>query len=163
VAADNAILGTERTYAHAVVPHGGFTDPEYASVGLTEGQARKQHDCIVAVVPYTNLDRAVIDGHTEGFCKLIAARDSGAILGVHVVGEEAVEIVQIAAAGMAARMRVEELAQLELAYPTYTAIVGLAARRIVSELGVTPLESAWQALGPEHHGEGGAEWEWMEE
>ncbi len=167
VAAENAVLGTERTYAHNVVPHGGFTDPEYASVGLTESQVRARHDCIVAVVPYTSLDRAVIDGHSEGFCKLIAARESRAILGAHVVGEEAVEVVQIAAASMAAHMRVEELAQLELAYPTYTAIVGLAARRIVSELGVTPLGSSWQALGQKRRGKdagfAGSEWEWREE
>jgi pyruvate/2-oxoglutarate dehydrogenase complex dihydrolipoamide dehydrogenase (E3) component len=167
VAAENAVLGTERTYAHNVVPHGGFTDPEYASVGLTESQARARQDCVVAVVSYTSLDRAVIDGHTEGFCKLIAARDSGAILGVHVVGEEAVEVVQIAAAGMAAHMQVEELAQLELAYPTFTAIVGLAARQIVREMGVTPFESSWQALGHKHGNQGagfaGSQWEWAEE
>jgi len=163
MAAENAVLGSKRTYAHTVVPHGGFTDPEYASVGLTESQAREQHDCVVAVVPYANLDRAVIDGHREGFCKLIVARDSRVILGAHVVGEEAVEVVQIAAAGMAAHMRVEDLAQLEFAYPTFTAIVGLAARQIVRELGVTPLESSWQALGHEQDSSGATEWEWAEE
>jgi dihydrolipoamide dehydrogenase len=163
VAAENAVLGAERAYRHTVVPHGGFTDPEYASVGLTESQALAQQECAMAVVPYTNLDRAVIDGHTEGFCKLIVARDSRELLGAHVVGEEAVEVVQIAAAGMAARMRVEQMAQLELAYPTFTAIVGLAARQIVRELGATASESSWQALGLEPMHAGPAEWEWTEQ
>jgi hypothetical protein len=72
----------------------------------------------------------VIDGHTDGACKLIASRGSRRILGAHVVGEQAVEVVQLIAAGMAAGMTVEELADLELAYPTFTAIVGLAARRL---------------------------------
>jgi hypothetical protein len=48
---------------------------------------------------------------------------------------------------MAADMWVEQLAELQIAYPTFTAILGLAARRIVAELGVMPLAPEWQALG----------------
>ena len=146
VAAENAVLGMERTYVHRIVPHGGFTDPEYGSVGLSEEQAAKNHDIAVASVPYADLDRAVIDDRLEGFCKLIVARDTQRILGAHVVGEDAVEIVQIVAAGMAANMRIEQLAELELAYPTFSAIVGLAARQLVRELGVVPLARQWHTL-----------------
>src|SRR5919112_3057488 len=74
VAAENAVLDSRRTLRHAVVPHGGFTDPEYGSVGLTEEEARREHDCAVAVVPYTDLDRGIIDGRTEGSCKLVVSR-----------------------------------------------------------------------------------------
>jgi len=147
VAAENAVLGAGRRYEHKIVPHGGFTDPEYGSVGLTEAQARAQEDCAVAVVPYADLDRAVIDGHTTGLCKLIVSRETHRLLGAHVVGEQALEVVEIAAAAMAADMWVEQLAELELAYPTYTAIVGLAARGIVYQLGVVPVAHEWQALG----------------
>lgn len=146
VAAENAVGGTKMESYHQIVPHGGFTDPEYGSVGLTEKQARAAHDVSVAVVPYADLDRAVIDGHTEGFCKLLVSRTTREILGAHVIGEQAVEVVQMIAAGMMSGMRVEHLAQLELAYPTYTAIVGLAARQLVRELGVVPLAPAWRAL-----------------
>jgi dihydrolipoamide dehydrogenase len=140
IAADNAATGAGLACHHQVVPHGGFTDPEYGSVGLTELQARAvEPDCVAAVVPYADLDRAVIDNHREGFCKLIISRVSRQILGAHVVGEQAVEIVQIAAAGIAAGMRIEQLAGLELAYPTFTTIMGLAARQAVRELdGVSP-------------------------
>jgi dihydrolipoamide dehydrogenase len=146
VAAENAVLGVERTYVHRIVPHGGFTDPEYGSVGLSEEQAAENHDIAVASVPYADLDRAVIDDRLEGFCKLIVARDTRRILGAHVVGEDAVEVVQIVAAGMAANMRIEQLAELELAYPTFSAIVGLAARQLVRELGVVPLARQWHTL-----------------
>ena len=146
VAAENAVLGGRRTFRHEVVPHGGFTDPEYGSVGLTENQAAAAGEYAVANVPYADLDRAVIDGHTEGFCKLIVSPKNGLILGAHVVGEQAVEIVQIAAAGMAAGTDVRQLAELELAYPTFTAIIGLAARRLVRDLGLTPLAPVWRAL-----------------
>jgi hypothetical protein len=57
------------------------------------------------------------------------------------------EVVQLVAAGMAADMWVEQLAEMELAYPTFTAIVGLAARQIVNQLGVVPLAPEWHALG----------------
>ncbi len=147
IAAENAVLGIGLPYKHLIVPHGGFTDPEYAGVGLTEARARERGDCIVAVVPYADIDRAVIDDHTEGFCKLIVSVETHRILGAHVVGEQAVEIVQLIAAGMAADIWVEQLAELEIAYPTYAAIVGLAARRIVKELGVMPLSPQWRALG----------------
>ncbi|MBE7550571.1 MAG: NAD(P)/FAD-dependent oxidoreductase [Anaerolineales bacterium] len=151
VAAENAVLGLGRACTHPIVPHGGFTDPEYGSVGLTEQQARAlENDCLVAVVPYADLDRAVIDGYPDGFCKLIVSRVSHQILGMHAVGEQAVEIVQIGAAGMAAGTRVEQLAELELAYPTFTTIVGLAARQIVRELeGVAPAPQ-WRTLKPLH-------------
>lgn len=146
IAAENAISGTTIPAGHQIVPHGGFTDPEYGSVGRTEAQAQAEQDCAVAVVPYADLDRAVIDGRVEGFCKLIVSRDTREIVGAHVVGEQAVEVVQLVAAGMAAGAKIEDLAQLELAYPTFTAIVGLAARQLVRELGVVQLAPAWRAL-----------------
>jgi pyruvate/2-oxoglutarate dehydrogenase complex dihydrolipoamide dehydrogenase (E3) component len=158
LAAENATLGEARGYRHAIVPHGGFTDPEYGSVGFTERQARDQfgdEDCAVAVVPYADLDRGVIDGHPDGSCKLIVSRSSRRILGAHIVGEQAVEVVQLVAAAMAADMRVEQLANLELAYPTFTAVVGLAARQLVRDLDLVPVSPRWRAPGRP----GATEWE----
>lgn len=144
IAAENAVRGTTRRDTHTIVPHGGFTDPEYGAVGLTETEAReKQRDFLIATVPYSDLDRAVIDDRREGFCKLIVARPSREILGAHVVGEQALEVVQIVAAAMASRAKIETLADLEMAYPTFCAVAGLAARQIVRE--------------------GGAEWERQQE
>ena len=152
LAADNAILGLDAAEDRAVVPHGGFTDPEYAGVGLTQTAAEAAASAggeaiAVALVPYSDLDRAVIDGHTEGFGKLVVGRETRHILGAHVVGEQAVEVVQVAAAGMAAGMRIEQLAEMEIAYPTYTAVLGLCARQLVRELGVVAISPQWRALG----------------
>lgn len=155
IAAENAVLGAGQQHRHIIVPHGGFTDPEYGSVGLTEFQAQEANlDFVTAEVPYQDLDRAVIDGHTDGVCKLIVSQETHRILGAHIVGEQALESIQLVAAGMAADMWVEQLAELELAYPTYTAAVGLAARRIVRKLGVMPLAPQWRSLGKPP-----AEWE----
>jgi pyruvate/2-oxoglutarate dehydrogenase complex dihydrolipoamide dehydrogenase (E3) component len=157
VAAENAVLEVQNGFQHNLVPHGGFTDPEYGSVGLTESQANEVGDTITAVVPYADLDRAVIDGRTEGLCKIVASPADGKVLGAHVVGEQALEVVQMAAAGMAAGITVSQLAELELAYPTYTAIIGLAARKVVRRLDLSPLKPVWRALGPVKPRQ--AEWE----
>jgi pyruvate/2-oxoglutarate dehydrogenase complex dihydrolipoamide dehydrogenase (E3) component len=156
LAAGNAVLGSKHTSGHRIVPHGGFTDPEYGSVGLTEEKARAAHDdCVVAVVPYSALDRALIDGHREGFCKLIVSTETHRILGAHIMGEQALEILQLVATSIAAGMQVEQLGEMELAYPTFTAIVGLAARWIIRELGIVPLAPQVQSLGRAYI----AEWE----
>ncbi len=146
IAAENAVLGPYRRFTHEIVPSGSFTDPEYASVGLTETQARQQYDCIVAVTHYDNLLRPVADAHPEGFCKLIVERRRRYILGAHVIGEYSVEIIQMVAACMASGMKVEELAELQLAYPTFTEAVGMAAQMIVRELGLAPLPQIWSDI-----------------
>ena len=156
IAAENAVLGIGQPYRHQIVPHGGFTDPEYGSVGLTEEQAKANgQEYIAAVVPYSDLDRAVIDDHTEGLCKLIVSQENHRILGAHVAGEQALEIVELIAAGMASDMWIEQLAELEIAYPTYASVAGLAARRIMTDLGVVPMSSEWHSLGIQSI----AEWE----
>lgn len=145
-AAENAVLGTCQVQPHNIVPHGGFTDPEYGSVGLTEDQARGTDSVAVATVPYAELDRAVIDGRPEGVCKLIVSLDKRTILGAHVAGEQALEIVEVAAAGMASGMTVDQLADLEIAYPTFTAILGVAARRVVREMNSKRITPQWRSL-----------------
>ncbi len=156
-AAENAVLGQAASFAHQIVPHGGFTDPEYGSVGLTEAQAGSEADPITALTAYRDLDRAVIDSRTEGFCKLVVSRQTRRLLGAHVVGEQALEVVQIAAACMAGRLEIHQIAELELAYPTYAMIIGLTARRLVRELGLTPIAAEWRALQGERRTT--AEWE----
>jgi pyruvate/2-oxoglutarate dehydrogenase complex dihydrolipoamide dehydrogenase (E3) component len=146
IAAENAIIGVEQADENQLVPHGGFTDPEYASVGLTEEQARAKWDCVVAFIRYAEMDRAVIDGHEVGFCKLIVDRKTHHIIGAHVVGEQAVEVVHIVAAAMAGKLPVEGLAGLEFAYPTFAAVIGLAARQLARELRAIPITDQWRDL-----------------
>jgi dihydrolipoamide dehydrogenase len=87
IAVENAVLDGDRTLRHAVVPHGDFTDPEYGSVGLTGEEARKEHECAVAVVPYADLVRGIIDSRPGGSRKIIVSRATRRILGAHLVGE----------------------------------------------------------------------------
>src|SRR5258705_6539215 len=119
LAATNAVLGPSLKLADQISPIGSFTDPEYAQVGLTETKAREAHDVLVATIKFDSTTRTIIDGRTNGFCKLIVDRETRKVLGCHVVGERAVEIVQAAAIAMAARMDVDDLAHVPLSFPTY--------------------------------------------
>ncbi|WP_116809406.1 dihydrolipoyl dehydrogenase family protein [Steroidobacter cummioxidans] len=136
VAATNAVRGTFEVLDNVVCPTGGFTDPEYASVGLTERQARESHDVVSAVVRFDATTRTIIDDRTAGFCKLLVERGTRQILGCHVVGERAVEIVQIVAVVMSSRLRVDELVRVPLSFPTYTGILARTAYRAVDQLGL---------------------------
>jgi pyruvate/2-oxoglutarate dehydrogenase complex dihydrolipoamide dehydrogenase (E3) component len=134
VAAENAILGPKRIYLPKAVASGSFTDPEYGSVGLTEAEARVSHDCIVEVVRYTELPRAIIDAHTGGMCKLIVDSSTGTILGAHVLGSYSAEVIQVAATCIAAGLKIDRVSEMEMAFPTFTEAIGMAARRIVRRL-----------------------------
>ena len=149
IAATNAILGATRRASYDVVPSGSFTDPEYGRVGLTEAQAAQQHDVIVGIARYDDLLRPVADGRPDGFCKLIADRQTHTILGAHVLGEYSAETVQTVAACMAAGLTIEQVAELQLAFPTFTEAVCMAAQKICRSLGVGRFPQVWSYLGPD--------------
>jgi pyruvate/2-oxoglutarate dehydrogenase complex dihydrolipoamide dehydrogenase (E3) component len=149
IAARNAVLGSARQATYDVVPSGSFTDPEYGRVGLTEPQAAQRNDIVTGIARYDDLLRPVADGRSEGFCKLIADRGGHTILGAHVVGEYSAETVQTVAAAMAAGMTVEQVAELQLAYPTFTEGVSMAAQKICRAIGIGRFPKAWSYLGSE--------------
>jgi len=95
---------------------------------------------------YDDLLRPIADNHPDGFCKLIVERRHRYILGAHVIGEYSVEIIQVVAACMASGMRVEKVAELQLAYPNFTEAVGMAVQKLVRELGLAPLPQLWSDI-----------------
>jgi pyruvate/2-oxoglutarate dehydrogenase complex dihydrolipoamide dehydrogenase (E3) component len=149
VAAWNAVRGPTRRPAYDVVPSGSFTDPEYGAVGLTEPQAARDHDIAIGIARYDDLLRPVADGHTDGFCKLIADRASHRVLGAHVLGEYSAETVQVVATAMSADMTVEQLADMQFAFPTFTEAVSMAAQKACRAIGTGHFPTAWSYLGEE--------------
>jgi dihydrolipoamide dehydrogenase len=142
VAATNAVLGPRVPVAELVNTSAGFTDPEYAGTGLTEAKARETYDVLTTVVRFDSTMRTIIDGRTDGFCKLVVDRRTAKILGCHVVGERAVEIAQVAAIAISSGMRADQLAQVPLAFPTYVGNLAYAAAAAAREL---ELNVGWQA------------------
>jgi pyruvate/2-oxoglutarate dehydrogenase complex dihydrolipoamide dehydrogenase (E3) component len=149
IAAWNAVRGPSRQVPDEAVPSGSFTDPEYGSVGMTEDQATRDHDIAVGTARYDDLVRPVADGHPDGFCKLIADQHSHAILGAHVLGEYSAETVQVVATAMAAGMKVDQLAEMQFAFPTFTEAVSMAAQKACRAIGIGQFPPAWSYLGPE--------------
>ncbi|MGO1728719.1 MAG: dihydrolipoyl dehydrogenase family protein [Flavobacteriaceae bacterium] len=141
VAAQNAVFGAEKVYDPQAIATGSFTEPEYGSVGLTESKAKEEHDCIIEVVDYTSLPRAVMDGKTDGFCKLIVDRKTQKLIGAHVLGSYSAEVIQVAATCIAAEMTIQNIAELELAFPSFTEAIGMAAQRICRKLRIDDKKS----------------------
>ncbi|HTA53666.1 MAG TPA: hypothetical protein VK755_02910, partial [Candidatus Acidoferrales bacterium] len=134
VAGNNAASADAIRVPPDVEPIGSFTDPEYAKVGLTEDEAREQHDVVIAQASYAETTRPIIDGRIRGFCKLVLDRSTHQLLGCHIVGERAVEVAQMAAIAMTAGMTVDTVARLPLSFPTYANVFGRAALRAVRNL-----------------------------
>jgi pyruvate/2-oxoglutarate dehydrogenase complex dihydrolipoamide dehydrogenase (E3) component len=85
----------------------------------------------------------------DGFCKLLTDRRSPAILGAHVLGECSAETVQTVGACMAAGLTVDQVAELQLAFPTFTEGVSMAAQKVCRAIGIERFPQVWSYLGDE--------------
>jgi pyruvate/2-oxoglutarate dehydrogenase complex dihydrolipoamide dehydrogenase (E3) component len=128
------ILGRPRPRDYRVVPRVTFCDPEVASVGLTERQAREAgNDVRIAKVRMEDSERATIEGRTHGLVKLVADARTGELLGGHVVGEEAGAMIHEVVAAMAARIPVEVVGDAIHAYPTFPEVLKTAFQKLAAD------------------------------
>ena len=112
-------------------PNCTYCDPEVASVGLTEAKAREAgHDVRVGKFPFVASGRAKIAGHTDGFVKIVADARYDAVLGVHLIGYKATELIAEAGAVLRLEGTVEELIQTIHAHPTLAESVHEAAHAV---------------------------------
>jgi dihydrolipoamide dehydrogenase len=110
------------------VPVCTYCDPEIGSAGLTEAQAREQGlDVQVGTFPFMPLGRAKIAGETEGFVKIVGEKRYDQLLGVHVIGPRATELIAEAAVALRLESTVEELVRTIHAHPTLSEAIGEAA------------------------------------
>jgi len=117
VAAENA-MGFDRQMDQHLIPLCIFTYPEIASVGLTEKEAREKGEIKVGRFPFRSNPKAVICGETEGLIKVIASRETDEILGVHMIGLEACDLISIVSSIMGHGVKVKEFSRLIQAHPT---------------------------------------------
>ena len=110
------------------VPRGTYSDPEIGSVGLTEAQAKAAgHDVRIGTFPFRALARARMAGETDGFVKIVAEKKYDEVLGVHIIGPRATELVAEAVMALRMEVTVEELVRTIHAHPTMSEAVGEAA------------------------------------
>lgn len=131
-AARNALSGSHEVVDLRVLPRVTFTDPEVASVGLTEQQARDAgHEIRIGLAAVADAEKAQIDGQTHGHVKVVADARTGELLGCHIVAETAGDMIHEAVAIMAGRLPVGTVAAVMHAYPTLSELMRTALGQAV--------------------------------
>jgi len=117
-----------RPVDHTRVPSVVYTDPEVGSVGLTEAQAKEAgYDVAVGKFPFLASGKAAIEGKTTGFVKVVRDKKYDEILGVHIIGPHATDLIAEAGVALTAETTVEELYRTVHAHPTLAEAVAEAA------------------------------------
>jgi pyruvate/2-oxoglutarate dehydrogenase complex dihydrolipoamide dehydrogenase (E3) component len=112
-----------------------FTDPEIASVGLTEVEAKAQGiDFLTASYPFNDHGKALIGGHEFGFVKLMAEKSRGEIIGAEIIGPHASDLIHELIAVMRYRGTAQELATMPHYHPTLAEIVTYPAEEIADKI-----------------------------
>lgn len=125
-AVENA-MGHE-THFDAPIPGAVYTFPEVAGVGMTQEQAKeKKIPVAVGAFPLGHLGKAMAVNETEGFVKVIRHRETGALLGVHMLGHNATEVIAAASALLTQKVSVQEVADMVFAHPTISESIKEAA------------------------------------
>jgi len=133
VAAENA-MGHVVKMDYRAVPAPIYTHPEVASVGLSEEEAReKGYDVQTGRFPFRPLGRAMALGETEGMVKVITESKYGELLGVHIVGPSATEMIHEAVLAIKLEATIEEMMTAIHAHPTLSEAVGEAALDVRGE------------------------------
>jgi dihydrolipoamide dehydrogenase len=131
IAALNAANNEERAIHYDVLPRATFCDPEIASVGLTEAQAReKGYHVQTSKFNYADMTRAIVSDTTDGFIKIVAEEGSGRILGGHILGAEASTLIHEIAAAITGNLSVNDIGDLLHSYPTFSEGIRYACQLI---------------------------------
>ncbi|OIN12924.1 mercury(II) reductase [Oceanisphaera psychrotolerans] len=118
------MMGGEASLDLGIVPGVMFTEPQVATVGLTEAEAIKRGFSVdTRVLGLENVPRALVNFETGGFIRMVAERDTGRLLGVQVVAGEAGELIQTAVMALRARMTVQAIG--DEFFPYLTMVEGL--------------------------------------
>ncbi|MDF2439662.1 MAG: hypothetical protein JWN98_646 [Abditibacteriota bacterium] len=122
IAAQNALLPAKARVDYRVVPWTTFTDPEISHLGQTEEEARQEWgDCRVFRQPFKELDRAIIEGETDGFLKVVTT-PNGRVVGVHIIGPGAGELIHTWIPAVKDGALIHEFGEAIHVYPTLSEI-----------------------------------------
>ncbi|MBE0448281.1 MAG: NAD(P)/FAD-dependent oxidoreductase [Actinobacteria bacterium] len=128
VAAQNAVTGNSRKIDYRVVPYAVFSRPEIGSVGLTEEEAQARGiDYSLAWLDFATVGAAVVNGETEGFVKLVVDNSDNQIIGGHIIGHSAAELILEVAIAMKGNLTVDDIADTIYIHPTFSEAVAGAA------------------------------------
>ncbi len=106
-----------------IVPHAVYTHPQIASIGLTEGQARKDHNIMVGKAHYSDVAKGKAMMEENGFAKAIVDKETRRILGFHIIGPEASILIQEVVNAVANKMPVESITGSMHIFPALSEII----------------------------------------
>lgn len=133
VAAEN-IMGKDTSINYGIIPSGIYTFPELASVGMTEEEAEeKGHDIKVSKFPLSANGKALAEGETTGFAKIISDNEYGEVLGVHIMASHATDMISEAVIVMQLEGTVHDIASAIHPHPTTSEIIMEAAHAAVDQ------------------------------
>jgi mercuric reductase len=123
------MAGGDATINLSTMPAVMFTEPQMATVGLTEGQAHKQNIITESrLLPLENVPRSLVNFETRGFVKLVMAVDTQRLIGAQILAPEAGEMIQTAVLAIHNKMTIEDLAGQLFAYLTMAEGIKLCAQ-----------------------------------
>ena len=133
VAVDN-IIGGDRTIDYSAIPAAAFTHPEVSFVGMTEPAAKeaaKEGGFEVANVRsyFKANSKALAEGETDGLAKLVYRKDTGEVMGAHIIGLHAADLIQEAANAIAQKQSVTDLSKYVHTHPTLSEVLDEAYKR----------------------------------
>ena len=138
VAAANVMGGNEK-YSAKYIPACIYTTPELASVGMKEEDARKRYDVSIGKFSFAGNGRALASGEGDGFIKVITDKTTGELLGIHIIGPCAAEMINEACALMTMEITAYEVPTIVHAHPTFSeALMEAVADSIGQSLHLPP-------------------------
>jgi len=120
-------LGHKEAMSYRAVPACIYTSPEVASIGLSEEQANQSHEIQIGRFPFKGNGKALILNEVEGMVKIISDKKYGEVLGVHIIGPHATDLIAEAVLGINMEMTIEDLANAIHPHPTVSEAIMEAA------------------------------------
>ncbi len=135
VAAENAIAGRHKTVDYNAIPRGIFTHPEIGSVGMTEDEAeRAGFICECKTLFMKDVPKAKTTRETRGVIKMVAEAKTKRILGVHMLGDRAADVIHEAALAVKHRMTVDDIIDMVHVYPTMSEAIKMVAQMFYKDV-----------------------------
>jgi mycothione reductase len=123
IVTQNAFYGTNIKVDYSAVPHAVYSHPQVASVGMTEAQAREGHNVLIGRMKYFDIAKGEAMMEKDGFAKVIVDKGSNKILGSHIIGPYAPELIQEVVNAMTSGGGIDEISQGIHIHPSLTELV----------------------------------------
>jgi mercuric reductase len=137
LAAENALTGTERSINYDHVPHAVFTNPQVASVGLTEEEEmRRFNACACRTIYMDSIPKADVIKETRGVFKMVIHPESSQVLGVHIVSPDAADLVHEATLAVKFGLTVDDIIDTLHVFPTLSEGIKRAAQAFTRDISV---------------------------